>query len=218
MTLQDSQNYKNPGYSLINFSEENTEEEFTPIVTGLGRSGTTMLVKILEAAGVFMGVAADAQNNDMREDIALSRAIETKDKPEIQRIVDIRNQRFDVWGFKRPLIFSFDKDIQNVFRNPRYLLIFRDPLAVALRNQISLDLSLNQTLAIFQSQLDTKLKFIRECKSPTLLISYEKMIVEPEPILEEVMRFCGVKCYSNHELQKLIITSDPAYVSNSGPK
>lgn len=46
------------------------------------------------------------------------------------------------WGFKRPdafrVINDYVDDCVHIFRNPRFVITFRDPVAIAKRNEISI--------------------------------------------------------------------------------
>lgn len=188
-TMNDDTNL-NTGAELINFSDDDTiKKQYTVVVSGLGRSGTSMLAKIIAAGGIQMGPA----NNPIHEDLAISNLIENEKKWALRREVSHRNKERNVWGFKRPLIIRHHKTLDKVLRNPRYIIIFRDPLAFASRVKLSRGLTIRRGLEVYKNQSEIIVDFVCQSKSPMLLLSYEKALGNPENTIDTLQRFCGIE-------------------------
>jgi len=203
-----NKNY-NDGVRVINLSKHEVElDEFSLIVSGLGRSGTTMISKMLSAGGIPMGVP---KNDTIHEDQELSLAVEAKDKKKIEDIVNLRNQNHKIWGFKRPLIVKHRSSIEKVFRNPRYVIVFRDPLAVATRNSLSLGFNIKQALNVYAQQNQIIVDFLDQTNKPVMLVSYEKAISNPKAFAAKLGGFSRRGPNQQNQMSRVIKPNDPAY-------
>jgi hypothetical protein len=199
----------NRGWLVLNMPKPKFEEkEYTVVVSGLGRSGTSMVGKLLTVGGLPMGVnGADV----IHEDIGLSNAIETANVEVICRVAESRNERFKRWGFKRPLVIKHDAIIEKYLRNPRYVLIFRDPLAVAMRNSLSLGMAVPNGLGLFNQQFMEIVTFMQRNTSPKFLVSYEKALQDPQGFVVALARFCGINPQKTASMQQFIKPNDESY-------
>lgn len=199
----------NMGMEYLNYTDKNKEEkEFTVIVSGLGRSGTTMVAKMLSGAGLAMGVA---KANTIHEDVVLAGAIEKHNTDVVRRIAKERNELHPRWGFKRPLIVKHESVIEAHLRNPRYILIFRDPMAVAMRNNLSLGFKIHEGLTLYIKQTNLLVSFLRGTKRPVLLASYEKVLQNPEAFAEAVADFAGLPRTEVPAMVAVVNPNDEAY-------
>jgi hypothetical protein len=147
----------------------------------------------------------------IHEDVGLSNAIETANIEAVCRVANSRNEKFKRWGFKRPLVIKHDAIIEKYLRNPRYVLIFRDPLAVAMRNQLSLGISVPSGLGLFNQQFKEIETFMQRNTSPKLLISYEKALQDPQGFLVALARFCGINPQKVPSMQQFVRPNDELY-------
>ncbi|MEM8650225.1 MAG: hypothetical protein AAGF54_06820 [Pseudomonadota bacterium] len=179
----------NTGFKKLRFSSDTlNEEEYTIVVSGLGRSGTSMVSKMISSAGIFMGVS---ENDVIHEDIGLSVAFENNDAETYRRLIGARNAKHTVWGFKRPLILRKYHEMESALRNVRYVVIYRDPLAVAMRNQLSLGMNMTDSLSVFSNQFASMLEPVAKSSRPTLLLSYEKFLLKPRVMSGALANFIG---------------------------
>jgi hypothetical protein len=162
----------------------------TLIVTGVARSGTSLIATWLKEIGVYMGQALDGVVN---EDPLLHEVLRTQNAAGLQDIIRLRNSRHGQWGFKIPNLNAHLKlsDLA-LFRNPHLIVIYRDAVAVAVRNGLSehfnvLDSMLNTTIATYGLA-----QFVHRANCPILLLSYEKVLARPALAIDQLMHFCGI--------------------------
>ena len=106
-------------------------DQKTFVVLGNYRGGTTMIAGILMALGVHMGDPSTMRIH--RED----RDFWQQPCHVVQSLIRFRNQQHDVWGWKDPAVVNFVERLH--LRNPHYIAIFRDPLAVAKSEEARAD-------------------------------------------------------------------------------
>jgi hypothetical protein len=164
-------------HNCEHLSADNTETK-TLIVLGAPRGGTSALAGALAAMGIYMGRGAAAP---VFESLALANAIEGEDRDKVRELVATFNSEHAVWGFKRPGFTRYVDQYHEFFRNPIYLVIFRDPAATASRGIISGRLKVNylkklrRVLTVYEGIVD----FVDASGAPTLFISYEKLLQNP---------------------------------------
>src|SRR5262245_61820264 len=103
--------------------------EKTLLVTGLARSGTSMLAAVLQAAGIWLG---DHVYEPINEDAEITQMLQARDLTRLDALIERQNAAVPIWGFKMPDLHHFlQHDELERFRNPHLLIIYRDPVAVA---------------------------------------------------------------------------------------
>jgi hypothetical protein len=201
------------GLLRINTPDRRTNTNPTIIVSGPARSGTSHVAAALHAAGLWMG---DSINQTVFEDMEMAGVIEARrlflgrpavlwaggfhrlafrgvDVPLLRRLIAGRNARFSTWGFKRPNITQILKsDGLHLFREPRLIMMIRDPLAVAERASIAEGHEMGRALDDARRATASNLKIVGKLGVPTLLISYERLKDNQQHVLEEVYRFAGL--------------------------
>jgi hypothetical protein len=126
------------------------------------------------------------------EDIELASALEANDDAELASLIERRNHRYPIWGFKRPDAFRKMDAFEERFRNIHYIVTFRDPLAIALRNNLSMrEKFLPGLLNAARSTADL-LTFVATSNKPMLLVSYEKALLDGGRLVDEVARFLAI--------------------------
>ncbi|MER9000005.1 hypothetical protein NKJ52_20595 [Mesorhizobium australicum] len=168
------------------FNDQPIGRTLTIIVAGVPRSGTTMVAKALQSLGVFLGDEIDAS---VQEDLRLSAAIEQNNQ-EISDIVAAYNRAHSVWGFKRPTAYQ-TIDLR-LFRNPRLVLTFRDPVAIAKREEISMVSDFRIQLRRAAEWSLNLTDFALQQTVPTMLVSYEKALQNPQAFIWQLARYIGV--------------------------
>lgn len=165
-------------------------EQRTIIVLGVGRGGTSLCSKALHTLGVFTGKES---NPPIYEDIPLSRALEKHNFEEAKKLITEYNSKHNIWAFKRPTTNATIPQLHKLLRNPHYIIIFRDILAIAQRNNLSMGGNVLNTMNDALSDYSRILNFLNTNPAPALLVSYEKTLKEPKPFIESINNFCGIK-------------------------
>jgi len=162
----------------------------TFIVSGLGRSGTSMVATILAGLGML---SRERSYEPTLEDREFLHLLTTRDLPGLAEAISARNQTNPVWAFKVPSIHGYlePKEL-HLFRNPHLLIVMRDLVATASRHAVSehMDAALS-FLETTQGQYDF-VCFLHAAACPTLLVSYEKGIRHPDKLVRAVTRFCDI--------------------------
>jgi hypothetical protein len=119
-----------------------------------------------------------------------------------------------LWGFKRPEAYKHLDRLCAACRNPRIIVMFRDILAIAVRNSIAVQLDPVQSLPRLLSDYQALLGALERVRVPMLLLSYEKCVQFPVETVKEIASFAGIEI--NDEIAKdaaaLIENGNPGYV------
>lgn len=160
----------------------------TFIVTGLHRSGTSLVASILQQAGIFMGRQI---NDTVFEDEEMGVTLRSGDADALRRLIDDRNANHGTWGFKLPKVY-LPVDRLALFDNARLIVTFRDIASIAVRNSLSEYKAAMTGLRDAVSQLEALVTYIDSASVPSLLLSYEKALIFPEGFIDALLRFSGV--------------------------
>jgi hypothetical protein len=160
----------------------------TIIVTGVGRSGTSMTAHVLQAAGVPMGNT----NRDVFEDMDLGGVIGRGDEAAFRRALALRELAHQTFGFKRPNLHGSLFHEPHQYRRPRFVVMIRDPVAMAVRIADADRISIGSALDYAVREMTACLAWARGLTCPVLLVSYEKALMQPHAFLGALLPFCGV--------------------------
>jgi hypothetical protein len=163
--------------------------EATIICMGLPRSGTSMVAGVLFKLGLFMGGRADKA---VFEDSQLGNAVETGDRGATAMLIAERNAEHLKWGFKRPNAYQHTEMLEVLCRNPRFIITFRDLLAISIRNNIAVQTDVLTGLSRAASQYSTLVQKVQKITHPALLVSYEKCLQFPEQFIDRIATFCSL--------------------------
>jgi len=182
------QELSNSGLKIV--GKPSSAEEKTIVVLGMARGGTSAVSGALSKLGVFMGKTS---GEPIFEDIHLASPIEANDPTKAGKIIEQYNSDYNTWGFKRPALIRYINSYHTTFRNPRYIIVFRDLLATANRAEISNQLDTAATLDNLLIDLQQLIHFIKEHNPYALLVSYEKLLQNPKEFVSQVIAFCNLK-------------------------
>lgn len=177
----------NKGVLAINMPDALPEEK-TVIVLGAARGGTSMVAGALHHLGVWMG----ENIAPVYEDVALSEAVEQGRIEDIDSIIAHHNEAHSIWGWKRPSAVKHADTWHGKFRNPFYVVVFRDLFAIANRNRISMLSDVVANMRDATQHFESILDFITKLKEPTLLVSYEKAMIDPQHFVNNLRDFVGI--------------------------
>jgi hypothetical protein len=162
----------------------------TLIVTGLYRSGTSLVAAILRHPGIFMG----RQINDaVIEDEEVGAALHSGDDGALRRLIDERNASHGTWGFKIPQVHTDLRPEQlALFDNAHLIVTFRDIAAIAVRNSLSEYRDAMTALRDAVGQLAGLVAYLDSVSAPSLLLSYEKALIFPGDFVDALLLFSGL--------------------------
>lgn len=198
----------NPGVCL--FNDVPCPAAATIAVTGAGRSGTTMVARLLLALGLpRMGDVA----NTVLESPAINEAARSDDLAAFARICREMDARHPKWAFKSPKLRNHLDTFAGAMRAPRLIVVMRDPVAIAVRRETVTGVEVRAALKAAAQEnlrLATRLETI---EVPALVLSYEKALQGPQRIVRHIAGFAGVAVddAAVADLAALIENGDPAY-------
>jgi hypothetical protein len=190
-------------------------DQKTIIVTGVARSGTSMVAHALSIGGMFMGLQLD---DVVHEDTEIARALERRDHDALRRLVAGRDADHPVWGFKKPNLHEMlPHDTLAMFRHPYVVITYRDPIAVAKRIHLSECLDEERSLRAAIWEANQMVEFALGLPCPTLMISYEKALSFRNLFVDQMLSFCDLEV-SPVVRSKMISSIEPnskGYLANA---
>jgi hypothetical protein len=206
---------------------EQPRKKNTIVVLGAPRGGTSMVSGICRQLGVPMGDDIDPANNEDRDfqihggDRSVLKGDGSDQKRaeiinNLKNLVATRNKMHDVWGWKDPLASYYVEDLLDcLVNNPRYICVFRDPVAVVageLRTKIISEMTgeeIQKRKPIFidnvLEQQQAIVNLVRLTRAPTLFLSYEKTLAYPMDTITTIAEFIGRELPKAGEgLEKLV--------------
>ncbi len=206
-----------PNHGVLSFRDHGMapNEAATLVVTGVARSGTSMLAGVLRDAGVFMGQHVF---DVVQEDAEILTMLQSGQEALLESLVAQRNQAHATWGFKVPNLHAYLRaDRMGLFRNPRLIVVFRDPVAVAVRDVLSEHFDPGDSLNLATHAMTSLIAFAERSGCPTLMVSYEKAITAPVPFLQSLLSFCGIDATAAllDRLTGVVEPNNPAYLATA---
>ena len=195
--------------TTFEFFSSDPQPVATYIVLGSPRGGTSMVSGLLRLLGINMGDEINEANN---EDTGFTRhkgnrRLFTVDGFQaergefiqaLRRLISERNDMRPVWGWKDPISTYYLPEVLDVVRNPRLIVVTRDPAAVAGRQAVSRSDDHGRGFEIFKSDIHNALmqygdavNAVEHFKIPTLFISYERAVAYPSNVIESLLAFTG---------------------------
>jgi len=163
----------------------------TIVVTGIARSGTSLIATLLKEAGAFMG---EFLHDVVNEDAQILELLRHRDTEVLRELIRVRNAMHPRWGFKIPNLHVYLTTAElALFRNPHLIVIYRDPVAVAVRNALSEHFGELETVVKTANAMYGLSQFVQRADCPVLLLSYEKALSLPNMVIDRVLEFCGMR-------------------------
>ncbi len=182
----------------------------TVIVVGPPRGGTSMVAGVLHRIGVPTGWGLVIEDRD------LGSAFDEGDDDRFRELIAEKNSEHDIWGWKRPSSHKRLAFVDESFRNPYYIAVFRDPLAVGLRENISMRSGTMKSLRQALRAYTDIVAFIDASSRPVLCVSYDKALRYPEEFVRAMAEFVGVPTDDGIDKALQFISPEPeAYLLSS---
>lgn len=167
------------------------EKESTLLVVGLARSGTSILAGALRRLGLFMGESAGDRPSN--EDGPLRDLILAQDWDSADELIASYNRSHKKWGTKIPGLVDQLEKAHSTFRNPRYIIIFRDVFSVANRDRISMQLDLLGGISRSIEQYRKICDFLVKNNPDCLMVSFDTALHDKDVLIEELVAFCQLQ-------------------------
>lgn len=160
----------------------------TVIVLGVERGGTSMVAGSLAKLGIYMGDTISA----VYEDPQFAHYLKTNDKTKARQLIAARNGSHEIWGLKKPSARLYTASWVRLFRNPVFVVVFRDIMAVANRRAVSRGMKVTDGMNDALNRYGDILHFISTARRPSLLVSYEKALLKPSDYVHSLADFLGI--------------------------
>jgi hypothetical protein len=211
----------NTGIMVIGSPGDPAPDQRTIVVTGQPRGGTTMVAECLATLGLPMGVPQvppkPQYNFEDRDFLELLHREDPGeiDLPRLQSLVQARNEAHPVWGFKLPMAINSLDVLERELRNPRFILVYRDVVAVASREVISVGMEALYAMRRGLVLQERMINFAESSNAPCMLLSYEKALQFPAIVVDLIVNWCGWPA-SAEQIQRACSTIEanrPNYVA-----
>ena len=111
----------------------------------------------------------------------------------LRELIEARNAAHDIWGWKDPSADLYLEAVADAVRNPFVLFVNRDMAAVAQSEVKLMQCSIEQAYDMALIRYGRYWELLQRLQWPTLLVSYERSVVDPEALLCEIAEFVGLE-------------------------
>ncbi|MBF9058115.1 hypothetical protein HKCCSP123_02860 [Rhodobacterales bacterium HKCCSP123] len=156
----------------------------TYVCFGVARGGTSAVAGTMQRLGVFMG-------DDLPNNYEDPRFGPGQSPPRMREAIAQRNATHDIWGWKFPAASNYLEGLSNDLRNPYLVVVFRD-IAATMKGHMrwhNREVAFAAHEILVQQQKNWFL--VERWRVPTLLVSYEKAILDPRLFVEELAVHLG---------------------------
>lgn len=169
------------------------DAEKTILITGSARGGTTFGASIV----AHIGVPFDDSRGRVGKRYSNSALMESFGGDEFVIAAREIDAAHPVWAFKHPALVTHESFVQEHIRNPHYIIVFKEPLSVAMRSKSIAggDLTVDNVLRGTEAVLGQYRKAIRlagRTTAPVLLMSYDRAIRDLPNAVSGVATFLGL--------------------------
>ena len=181
------------------FGQPPTTTARTYAIFGVPRGGTSMVAGVARLCGLNLGKDLLNTHEDVEFNADFLQRDGIEPLPAIKAAVERRNAEHDVWGWKYPRSIRFLDQIRPGLRDPRLILVMRDPVASAGRPVRRFK---QDPLEVVNDHLDLQarnLALVSRWEVPTLLVSYERAIDRPVELAEQMAAFLGMAPPTDHD-------------------
>ncbi len=148
-----------------------------------------MLAECLAVLGVPLGVPVPPPLEQFNfEDVEFQKLLHREtpgqaDLPALRALIDRRNTDHAVWGFKLPMALNSLPLLERELRNPQFILVFRDVVAVSSREVVSVGLDAIDAMRRALVWQERMLDFVESSSARCLMLSYEKALQFPDIVI-----------------------------------
>jgi len=176
-------------------NENRITEQKSIVICGAPRGGTSFAASAFLQLGVPFRRNRKDRISPRKEHNRLKEAFQAEDHDKMRQIIAEFCGLHPVWAWKLPAIESRFSEISAMLPNPHFVVIFKEPLSIAVRsaerrsknpiNVLQHVVAVHQRLAAIAATTE----------HPLLLVSYEKAMKSLPFFLETAARFAGIASY-----------------------
>jgi len=163
------------------YDESKRDERETYIVFGTARGGTSMVAGCMAGLGVHMGNNLPQNYEDPE---FVNKPVES-----MKATIERKGLHHTRWGWKYPEASIYLDRLKLDIPNPRIIVVFRDLVAIASRQNISNGVDIENGLVNNSLLLQRNIALVLKWQVPTLLVSYEKAVSFKSEFLDELATF-----------------------------
>ena len=158
-----------------------------------------MVAECLGTLGLPIGVTVPATESrfnleDPEFQALLSRESPGEiDLPSLRALILRRNADHRVWGFKLPMALNSLPLLEQELRNPQFILIFRDLIAVSSREVVAVGIEAIHAMRRALVWQERMIDFVESSGSRCLVLSYEKALQFPDIVVSLLASWCGLE-------------------------
>jgi len=158
----------------------------TVLVLGTPRGGTSVVAGICHMLGVPMGLDIDESNMEDRE---FRRTLVANDlRTSAERYFRHLHRRHDLVGVKSPVVIDRLGEFFDVIPEPVLIVVSRDVYATAQREAVSGNEFFSSLREVIRRKFAV-LDFVEAASAPLLVVSYERLMQDPDHAVESIARF-----------------------------
>lgn len=161
--------------------EGKVKPNYTVLVAGLGRGGTSLTSAVIDALGVPM---------DGSEDGHFERS-EFKDFNGINERIKYLNNEYKSWGTQ--VLINDISRVRKKVRNPVLILTFRDLIAVLQRRLSANDHEDDDIQKIVINEYRRFFTIVNQLPAPKMLLSYERLKYQSEETIDHIMDYLKIQ-------------------------
>lgn len=169
----------------------------TYVCFGVARGGTSAVAGTMARLGVFMG--EDLPNNYEDPRFGPGQSL-TK----LRAAIAERNAAHDVWGWKFPAAANYLEGLHDSLRNPCLVVVFRDVAATMKGHMRWHNRQIASAAHDILLQQHKNWLLLERWRVPTLLVSYEKAMIDPRLFVTEMAAHLGRAAPDEAGLEDLV--------------
>lgn len=164
----------------------------TYVVFGVPRGGTTMIAGVARLCGLDIGdnLPKNCEDPAFNFDVLLKSMSREEAIAAMAATVAERNEGRTVWGWKFPAAGRYLQGLKDSLREPHLICVFRDPAATFTRN-VRRGVDPFTALKRAEEMQRRNVQILSDWQVPSLVISYEKAVKQPEATVEAMAGFLG---------------------------
>lgn len=174
---------KNKNITLTLNEGRKIPNQRTVVVLGVERGGTSMAAGVIRGLGVSMGPKAGLNHEDP--------LFLTEETDRLKNRIGMRNNESDVWGFKVPKASLMLDFYEKHLRNPYYIIVYRNSLAVAdswIQRGAGTILDVLERSRAYHDALQAH---ARKTKNPILFLNYERAVQNEDSKYQTAREMCA---------------------------